>query len=203
VLAAAAAALAAFGFGGRLRFGFGLLAGVDGGGVAADVPGELVAIVGLDQRLVNLLRTPVAGEGVERAREGRFRGRLAERLPAAQPAQGRTMADGVDQVAGGGEVPHGFGDVRLAQGQPVAGRTAVADPSVRGHVIVRRAQLADRHELPVLLVEFAELVLQHRKQPRLDAVPQMAHRGLGSRVLHAPSLLSTCPHPFFRATETL
>jgi len=80
-------------------------------------------------------------------------GHLAERLPAAQPTQGWTMEDGVDQVAGGGEVPHGFGDVRLAQCQPVAGRTAVAALPVGGHVILRRAQLADRHELPLLLFE--------------------------------------------------
>jgi hypothetical protein len=39
--------------------------------------------------------------------------------------------DRVDQVAGGGEVPDGFGDKRLAQCQPVAGRTAVTDLPVR------------------------------------------------------------------------
>ena len=44
-----------------------LLAGMDRGGVTADMAGEFVAIVGLDQRLVDLLRTTVAGEGVEGA----------------------------------------------------------------------------------------------------------------------------------------
>ena len=38
-------------------------------------------------------------------------------------------------------------------------------------------QLADRHELPVLLVEFAKLILQHGQQPCLDAVPQFADQG--------------------------
>jgi hypothetical protein len=63
------------------------------GDIAVDrVQMRLVAIVGFDHRLVDLLRPTVAGEGVERAREGRLGGYLAERLPAAQPAQGRTMA---------------------------------------------------------------------------------------------------------------
>jgi hypothetical protein len=47
-------------------FGPSLLAGVDGGGVAADVSGVLPAVVDFDQRLVNLLRSAVAGEGVEK-----------------------------------------------------------------------------------------------------------------------------------------
>jgi hypothetical protein len=42
IVLAAVSSLAALGFGWRLRFGSGLFAGVDGGGVAADVSGELV-----------------------------------------------------------------------------------------------------------------------------------------------------------------
>jgi hypothetical protein len=95
------------------------------------------------------------------------------------------MEDGVDQVASGGEVPHGFGDVRLAQRQPVVWRAAVPAPAVRSHVILRGAQFADGHELPMLIIEHSDFVLQHWEEPRLDAVPQLSHRGLGSRVLHA------------------
>ena len=40
-----------------------------------------------------------------------------------------------------------------------------------GHVVLRRAQLANRHKLPVFLIQCADLVLQYREQPRLDAVP--------------------------------
>ena len=161
----APAAFAALGGGGRLRLGRGLLAGADRGGVAADVPGELVAIAGLDHRLVDFLRAPVFGEFGEGAREGRRRGHFAERLPAAQPAQGRTVADGVDQAARGVEVPDGLAYERLAHRQPVARRAAVAAPAVGAHVILRGAQLADRDELAVLLVEFPDLVLQHREEP--------------------------------------
>jgi len=138
---------------------------VDGGGVAADVSGDLLSIVGFDRRLVDLLRSSVAGEGVEGARESRFRGHPAKRLPAAQPAQGRTVADGVDEVARGREIPHGFRDERLAQRQAVAGRTAVAAPAVRGHVILRGAQFADRDEQPVFLVEHSDFVLQRGEEP--------------------------------------
>ena len=174
IVLAAAAALAAPGLGRRLRFGLGPLAGVDGGGVPADVPGELVAIVGFDQRLVNLLRTPVAGKDAEGAREGCLRRDIAERLPAAQAAQRRAVADRVEQVAGRGEVPDGLGDEGLAQGQAVAGRAAVAAPAVDGHVVLRGAQFANRDELAVPLVEFADLVFQCGDQPSLDADPQTA-----------------------------
>jgi len=57
--------------------------------------------MGLEHGLANPLRPTVAGERLERAREGRLRGNLPERLPAAQPAQGRAMAHRADQVAGG------------------------------------------------------------------------------------------------------
>jgi len=43
-----------------LRLRRGLFAGVDGGGVAADVTGDLLSIVGFDQRLVNRLWSVVA-----------------------------------------------------------------------------------------------------------------------------------------------
>ncbi|OQA29563.1 MAG: hypothetical protein BWY57_03303 [Betaproteobacteria bacterium ADurb.Bin341] len=138
---------------------------MDGGGVAADVAGELAAAMRHDGGLVDALRQPVAGEGVEGAREGRLRGNLPERLPAAQAAQRRAVADGVDQVAGGGEVPDGLGDERLAQRQAVARRAAVAAPTVRGHVVLRDAQLADGHELPVLVVERSDFVLQQGEEP--------------------------------------
>ncbi|MGI6098580.1 MAG: hypothetical protein ACOYD3_02355, partial [Kiritimatiellia bacterium] len=51
------------------ELGHGLLAGVACCGVAADVPGKLVATAGFYQRLVNLLRTSVGGEGGEGTRE--------------------------------------------------------------------------------------------------------------------------------------
>ena len=72
--------------GGRQGPGFfpgGLLACVDGRGVAADVPGDLVAVAGFDHRLLNALRQLILGEG---AREGGFAGNLAERLPSAEAA---------------------------------------------------------------------------------------------------------------------
>ena len=75
------------------------------------------------------------------------------------------MANRVEQVAGRGEVPDGLGDEGLAQGQAVAGGTAVAAPAVGVHVILRGAQFADRHELPVSFVEFADFVLQHGEKP--------------------------------------
>ena len=93
IVLATAAASAAPGLGWRLRFGLGLLAGVDGGGVAADVSGDLPAVVGFDQRLVNLLRPTIASEGVE------FR----------PPAWGKAMT-GCCATTG----PSGFGVVRSA-----------------------------------------------------------------------------------------
>ena len=36
------------------------------------------------------------------------------------------------------------------------------------------AGLTDGDEFPVLLVEFAQLIFQHREEPGLDAVPQCA-----------------------------
>ena len=80
-------------------------------------------------------------------------------------------ADAVDQVAGGGKIPDRLGDISLAQGEPVAGQTAVADPTVGAHMIMRRAQFADGHELPVLLVERSDFIFQRGEQPRLDPVP--------------------------------
>jgi len=67
IVLAAASAFASLGLGWRRRFGLGLLAGVDGGGVAADVSGDLLSIVGFDRRLVDLLRTTVEGEGLDGA----------------------------------------------------------------------------------------------------------------------------------------
>jgi len=64
----------------------------------------------------------------------------------------------VNQVAGGGKIPDGFGDEGFAQGQATGGRTAIAHPTVRLHVGPRRAGLADGDEFPVLLIEFAQLV---------------------------------------------
>jgi len=32
-------------------------------------------------------------------------------------------------------------------------------------MILRGTQLADRHKLPVLIVQFAKFVFEHRKQP--------------------------------------
>ncbi len=116
----ATSALAAFGLGRRLRFGRGFLAGVNGGGVPADIAGELVAAAGFDQGFVDALRQFVTGEGVEGAREGRLGRHFAERLPAAQTTHRGAMAERVEQVAGRGEVPDGLGDEGLAQGQAVA-----------------------------------------------------------------------------------
>jgi len=64
------------------------------------------------------------------------------------------VPDGVDQIAGRGKIPNGFGNERLAQRQPIAGRAAVAAPLVTGHMILRVTQLADRHKLPVLIVRW-------------------------------------------------
>src|SRR5574344_1583677 len=104
-------------------------------------------------------------------------------------------ADRIDQVACRGEVPDRLGDEGLAERQPVAGRAAVADPAVGGHVVLRRAKLADGHELPMLLVEFADLVLQHGEQPRLDALPEFAKGSVFRCRLHAPRLLRSMCTP--------
>ncbi|NLN02393.1 MAG: hypothetical protein GX174_10890, partial [Lentisphaerae bacterium] len=47
-------------------------------------------------------------------------------------------------------------------------RTAVADPAIGPHVILRSTQLADRDEQALLLIKLADLVLQHREEPGLD-----------------------------------
>ena len=64
----------------------GLLAAVDGGGVTADVSGDLVAVVFFDHSLLNALRQLILGEGSEGTREGGFAGNLGERFPAAEAA---------------------------------------------------------------------------------------------------------------------
>jgi transcriptional regulator with XRE-family HTH domain len=58
-----------------------------------------------------------------------------------------------------------FCDVRLAQRQPVTGRTAVDAPAIGGHVILRSAPFAHRDELPVLIVQRSDSVLQHGEEP--------------------------------------
>jgi len=84
------------------------------------------------------------------------------------------MSHCVDQVAGRGKIPDGFGDKGLAQRQATIGRAAVAHPAVGVHVRLRRAGLANSDELPVLVVEFAQLIFQHGEQPGLNAVPEYA-----------------------------
>jgi hypothetical protein len=57
-------------------------------------------------------------------------------------------------------------------------------------VVLRRAQFADRDEVPMLLIEFADLILQHGEEPGLDAAPQSAKRTLSDRVRHGVGLQS-------------
>jgi hypothetical protein len=95
----------------------------------------------------------------------------------------RTVADGVDQVAGGGEVPNRFGDKSLAENKPVAGRAAATDPAEGGPVILRCTQFADRDEQPVLPVQFANLALEKWEQSRLDAIPQAAQCAVFAHVI--------------------
>jgi hypothetical protein len=84
------------------------------------------------------------------------------------------VAYGVDQVAGGGKVPDGLGDECLAQRQAVLGRAAVADPALGREVLAWVACFADGDELAVLVIEFAEFILQNGEEPSLDGVPRIA-----------------------------
>jgi DNA-binding response OmpR family regulator len=61
------------------------------------------------------------------------------------------VTDRVDQSAGCGEVPQCLRDIGFAQGQAVAGRTAVADPAIGVYEGLWRAQLTDGHKYFVLV----------------------------------------------------
>ena len=84
------------------------------------------------------------------------------------------MAQGIDQVAGGGEVPHRLGDERLAQCQAILGRTAVADPAVAGQMPAGIADFANGHELAVLLIEWAQFIFQEGEEAGLNGMPDVA-----------------------------
>ena len=66
----------------------------------------------------------------------------------------------------------------------IMGRAAVADPAIGPHVILRSTQLADRDEQALLLIKLADLVLQHREEPGLDTVSQLAYWCARSLFLH-------------------
>src|SRR5208337_597975 len=83
------------------------------------------------------------------------------------------MAQGVDQLASGWEVPHGLGDECLAQRQTILWRATVADPAVARQVLARIASFADGDELAMLVIEFAEFIFQLGKEPSLNGVPEV------------------------------
>jgi len=84
------------------------------------------------------------------------------------------VAYGVDQVAGGGKVPDGLGDECLARRQAILGRAAVTEPAAGRQLLAWVADLAGGDELAVLVIEFAEFILQNGKQPCLNGAPKIA-----------------------------
>jgi hypothetical protein len=148
--------------------------------------GEFVAIVRLEHGLVNLLRPPVAGEGACLPRCGAGRSNAREKgasegtsPSASQPHKRRKdgrcrMASIRSRVVAKSHTALAMYALHSASrslgGQPPACRDAarrrqVAAPTVGGQVILRRAQFADGHELPMLLVQRSDLVLQHGEEP--------------------------------------
>ena len=139
----------AFGFGGygghrrvRLRR---LLASLDRGAVARDMPDQPIRLGFLDQRRVQPGGQGARGERREGARERGFAGDLAQTLPAAQPAQGLVGRQRIDQQAGGRKVEHGFGDEGARQGGAF-GKRAPRHALPAGHQRLdpRHAQHADQ-----------------------------------------------------------
>lgn len=122
-----------------------LLAGLDRGAVARDVPDQTVRVGFLDQRLVQPGGQGARGERREGARERGFAGYLAQALPAAQAAQGLVGGQRVDQQAGGRKVEHRFGDEGTCQGGAFGKRAPRQSlPARHKRLDPRHAQHADQ-----------------------------------------------------------
>jgi len=98
------------GRGGHRHLGGGLLPRLDLGRIPGDVPYDLVAQLGADQRLVDPHGQRQGGEFRKHAREARGIRDGVKPLKAADPPQRLIRLEAVDQGLGGRQVKHRLGD---------------------------------------------------------------------------------------------
>jgi hypothetical protein len=130
--------------------GGGPFRGFDGGGVAENVPHQLVAGVGFDEVLVDLRRQRVVRKRREGAAEGGFAGNFPGAFPAAKSAQQGARRQRVQERAGGGELINALGNESVRQPGALVRRTAIATPLVTAG---KTPQIGERHDFAERLVQ--------------------------------------------------
>ena len=180
-------------------FGRRLFAGGDRGGVTADVSHQGGAQVFCDHGGMNFFRQMKAGEGGEGTGEGGFRGNQADGFPAAEPSQGRTIFEIIQEGSRGGEIPDGFGNERLGQrqatrlpsGGQVFGFTSNERPLKGGHETLRMAEADDLDEALLLVGKRPDLLFQHGEELALNdegGGDELVHKKTPKRFLTIVSL---------------